>query len=363
MTISVRGARSAEFPVIREVLGAAFKHDEVDLWDNLAAHDASMTPERVIVAEGPDGEPVACTVYLPRRIRLADGRWVPGAIVTLVACRPDLQGKGYGGATVQGASEAMAREGLAVGILYGHPGYYPRFGYAPVLPHTNRTLKADKESAAAPLEEAGEADLPAVQALFEAHMTAFPCAVDRPAGRWAWSTRHDGGPRLLVLPDRQAYAAVGVHAKEGRLGVSEAGATSPEAGNRLLDSLIARARALDLAEVRIMLPPEHLLCRLAALRGAALQRFEAGPGMAVITRWAEVLPEGYTLEGTTLCHGGTPVLTAPTAALTQLALGYRSVHDLLLLPGVTLLQPEALAHLERAFPAATPHWSLEVFWH
>jgi len=27
----------------------------------------------------------------------------------------------------------MTAQGLALGILYGHPDYYPRFGFAPVL--------------------------------------------------------------------------------------------------------------------------------------------------------------------------------------------------------------------------------------
>lgn len=363
MTISVRPALQNDFPVIRDILGAAFKHDEVDLWDYLAAHDTSMTPARVIVADGPDGTPVACTVYLPRRIRLAGGRWVPGAVVTLVACRPDLQGKGYGGATVQGALDAMAREGLAVGILYGHPGYYPRFGYAPVLPHTHRTLKVDPAINGQPLVTATPDDLPTLAAFFYAHMATFPCAVDRPLEPWAWQPRKAEGPHLMLLPDGQAYAGVGIHAKESRLGVSEAGAASPEAGNRLLDSLIAHARAHDLAEVRLMLPPEHLLCRLAALRGASMLQVPASPGMAAITDWEAVLPSGYTVSNGTLLHDASPVLKATTHSLTQLALGYRSIHDLLLSPDTTLADPGALLSLEQDFPTRTPHWSLEVFWH
>ena len=133
MTPHARGATTADYPAIRTILAGAFPtDDEARLWDYLVENDFNLRPEevRLVVA---DDRPAACTVVLPREIRGRAG-WVPGAILTLVACLPELQNHGYGGLAVRDALDYMERQGMAIGLLYGHPGYYPRFGFVPVLP-------------------------------------------------------------------------------------------------------------------------------------------------------------------------------------------------------------------------------------
>lgn len=87
MTITVRSARLTDYPTVRSIITDAFKDDEQHLWDYLVANDPAMAPECVRLALGPDGEPVACTVALPRSIMGPRGP-VSGSVVTLVARRP-----------------------------------------------------------------------------------------------------------------------------------------------------------------------------------------------------------------------------------------------------------------------------------
>jgi hypothetical protein len=68
-------------------------------------------------------------------LRLTKGSWSHARL-----CCPEGCGCRYGGATVRDALAYMAAQGLAVGLLYGHPEYYPRLGFAPVLPAQLTTL-------------------------------------------------------------------------------------------------------------------------------------------------------------------------------------------------------------------------------
>lgn len=372
----MRGAAHEEYPLVREILARAFKtEDEAFLWDFLVQHDPSLRPEMVRVAVL-DGRPVACTVLLPRQVRTRQG-WAPGAIVTLVGCLPELQGKGYGGATVREAVAYMQEHGMAVGVLFGHPDYYPRFGFAPVLPWYETLLTAEAAGrTVGPGGKAARGDAPSVEgcalvsvepadytaltALYgEAHATN-PCGVARTGDPWAWTLRHPDRNQLLTLPDRQGYAFVG-DGKDGVLPVHEAAATDLPAARRLLAALGAEATDRGLAKLKLALPSDHLLVQLARFLGASHTIHAAGPGMAVITDWSPVLPPGYRVSAEGLYGDGALVVRADRASLTQLALGYRSIDDLLLDEGVTVTGDAG--RLRGDFPPLCPKWALEPFWY
>lgn len=73
MKITVRPAQFSEYPALRDIMARAFKsEDEPRLWDHLVSNDPNLKPEGVRVAVA-DGRPVACTVVLPRQIRVRQG--------------------------------------------------------------------------------------------------------------------------------------------------------------------------------------------------------------------------------------------------------------------------------------------------
>lgn len=351
MNHTVRSAFAHEFPLIRAIISHAFESsDEARLWDYLVAHDPGLTPDGVRVAVA-DGRPVACTVLLPRQVRTRRGL-APGAIVTLVACEPAYQNRGLGGATVRDAVACIKEQGLALGLLYGHPGYYSRFGFVSVLPSLGTILDVAAVPSVSPgLIPAGAGDLEALTTLYEQEAGAYLCAVARSPEPWLWQPRNPGHA-VLTLPDRRGYAYVVTDQKPGILQVPEAAAAGPEAARTLLAGLCGAARECGLGKVRLTLPPGHSLVRLALLHGAEQIYRPAAAGMAVVTDWAQLLPPGYAVDGEGLLFQGRRVLRAGPEALTQLALGYHSGDDLLLLYDGDRMD----------LPAGFPRWSLAPFW-
>ncbi|MGE5577029.1 MAG: GNAT family N-acetyltransferase [Syntrophothermus sp.] len=388
MTIEVRAAQMGEYPVLREIFARAFEtEDEARLWDYLVAHEPSLRPEGVRVAVV-DGRPVACTVVLPRRVRIRQD-WAPGAVITLVACHPDYQNQGYGGRTVRDALAYMADQGLAIGVLYGHPGYYPRFGFVPVLPDQSTILASsfpldatlagcwEKIGEEAPEEETpgeevleweklrpvAEEDLPALAALYAAQMSIYPCAMAREAEPWLWSLRNTRHNALLTLPERQGYALVSSDRAHNMLVIQEGAAVDVVSGRRLLAGLVGEAQNRGLAKLRLVLPPGHLLVRLALLWGAEQSCHPATAGMAAITCWKALLPPGYQVNDQGLAYRGQLVLRADAQALIELVVGYRGIDDLLLEPDVALPGGDAdYELLRRDFPPGFPKWSPAPFW-
>lgn len=390
MAIVTRAARRDEFDAVRGIIARAFPtHDEARLWDALVAHDPALTPECVRVATI-DTHPVACVVALPREIR-ARGGLVPGAIVTLVACEPDRQRQGYGSAAMRDALAWMAARGLALGVLYGHPTYYPRFGFVPVLPSWQTDLSvgpddapitppgaSGQDSTFQPIRELPTAPVPAIALLpatdehtpdlarlYAATIGPYPCAVARGTDAWLWRPRDADQHQVLVLADRAGYAFVSPDAEESTLTVHEAAAGDTSTACRLLTALQREGHDRGLAHLRLTLPPDHILARLARLASASQIYRPATAGMAVITRWDRLLPPRYQVDDEGIRFGWIRVLRANRRHLTELALGYHGVDDLLLTPECALPDGDGAAHLTQLrddFPPLFPHWSLAPFW-
>lgn len=388
----VRGATRSEYPAIADVILRAFKEDEHNLWQYLVDNDPSLEPEGVRVSVV-DGKIVACTVVLPRTIMTRAG-WKPSALVTLVACDPDWQGRGHGGATIRSALDYCGAKGLALGLLYGHPGYYPRFGYVPVLPWLWTELDPAKVAAsqiataaatAAPvrleLQQGLEdpADLAEVNKLFEQSLATYPMAVRRGDDAWVWRDRNSAGKSMLLLRGANgravAYARTYTDTRyPGVLIAPEAAVRDAGDAVGLVAALVQRAAEKGFERLRLVLPPQEELTRAALLLGAEQNYRPPTSGMAAVTNWDMVLPERYAaaaaegqVSGDTetwlLSYDGRPVLTAPRRQLSQMALGYLGADDVALVPGAELVGGTAdWDRLRADMPALYPRWTLAPCW-
>lgn len=359
MTNTTRSAHSGDTARIDEIFRRAFgKEDESDLWHYLLAHESLLNQDDVRLALDDAKQPVGVTVLQPRPMRSRCG-WVPGAIVTLVACDPAAQKRGYGAASVRSAIDRMAAAGIAVGILYGIAEYYPRFGFVPVLPAcrtevTSAILQAHGDARFRPVS-AG--DLPVLAALYAKAYEKYPCAVRREAAAELWNVRVPEVNAVLMLPDQQGYAFLRRNADH--LYVYEAAAEEPDAGRRLLAAIGHEASSHGFEKVVLSLPPDHLLSRLLTLGQSRQTRATALYGMVIITDWSRVLAPGYTVSDEGLLLDGRLAVRADHKTLTELVMGYRSIDDLRLIPGVQIADDERLA---ADFPPAFPKWSLDPFW-
>jgi len=104
------------------------------------------------------------------------------------------------------------------------------------------------------------------------------------------------------------------------------------------------------------------MTRLALMCNAEQSYRSATSGMAFINSWEQVLPDGYGASPEGLLRAGRLVLRCPHAAKVQLALGYRSIDQLLLLPECELTDGGGLERLRRDFPRLSPRWHEAPYW-
>ncbi|MEU1230276.1 bifunctional class I SAM-dependent methyltransferase/N-acetyltransferase [Streptomyces sp. NPDC005828] len=111
---------------VRAVNAAAFPTpEEAGLVDALRADPGAWLPGLSYVAEAPDGTVAAHALISRCHV---DG--VPAAALGPVAVAPEHQNAGAGQAVVRAVLDAARLRGERLVLVLGHPGYYPRFGFA-----------------------------------------------------------------------------------------------------------------------------------------------------------------------------------------------------------------------------------------
>ena len=130
----------------------------------------------------------------------------------------------------------------------------------------------------------------------------------------------------------------------------------------LMEGLAWMAREAAASAVRLAMPPDHPLSRLAFALGGEETRRPATAGMAAVTQWSAVLPDGYSVPMGTLWFDDRPVLKAGRCLLTQLACGYYDTEDLLLLSSTERHAQPDVRRLSLDFAKSFPKWSEEPYW-
>jgi predicted N-acetyltransferase YhbS len=129
----IRTARADELGAVLQLLGDAFADEPevVDLVRDLAS-DECFIPELSLVATG--GDSILGHVLFTRAYVESSRADVPVLSLAPLAVTPAEQNRGIGSALVLGGLERARELGESAVLVLGHPGYYPRFGFAPALP-------------------------------------------------------------------------------------------------------------------------------------------------------------------------------------------------------------------------------------
>ncbi len=307
-----------------------------------------------------------------------------------VGTRQEHRLKGYSSRVMHESTALMADHKCDIGFLYGIPDFYHRFGYgvgfadSKLYVGTGNLLRA---GAIHPTQAMRKADGPAVARLYNRLNDLRTGTAVRPGG-WRYfdisASFNKPGKAVLVLNRSgriTGYATYSV--RDERFIVSEVGGT----GNAVFETLAAvlgrRARRAGVERVQFHLPVDDPFGAFCARYGSRLEveaPRNAGPMGRIIhlTQLMERLaPEfnrrleasGFSwkgslafqtdlgsvgLKGNSASVAVTPGRSAlkvelPQMALTQLALGYRSVDDVVYDAGVKI-PSRALPVLEALFP-------------
>ena len=133
--MEIRETRADELAEVLRVEREAFgQEEEAELVVGLLA-DPSAEPRLSLVAI--DGERTVGHVLFTRATLEAEGPEsdLELSILAPLAVAPEAQGKGVGGRLVEHGHGLLRQRGVDLVFVLGHPGYYPRFGFEPALPH------------------------------------------------------------------------------------------------------------------------------------------------------------------------------------------------------------------------------------
>lgn len=122
----IRDATPRDYPAIRAIVRHAFaRADEADLVEQLRA-------DGDVVAELVAGDDVALRGHiLYSRLTIErDGETLEAAALAPVSVLPAFQKQGLGKALIEAGNARCTALGLSAVIVLGHPGYYPKFGFA-----------------------------------------------------------------------------------------------------------------------------------------------------------------------------------------------------------------------------------------
>ncbi len=126
----IRSEKPGDYAEIAELQYLAFKNDshivETVLIDVLR-HRREFDPELSLVAIK-DKQLIGHILFNPFTLYFND-RKVSGVNLAPLSVHPDHQKKGVGSKLIEKGHELVKERGYDISFLWGHPEYYPRFGY------------------------------------------------------------------------------------------------------------------------------------------------------------------------------------------------------------------------------------------
>ena len=141
--VTIRPEQAGDDELIDGVVCAAFNEmDEANLIRMMRQHYPAYDARYSLTAWEKDTL-VGHMLMSPSRIRLM-GQTVLALAVGPVAVLPDRQRRGIGEALMRHGHEIGKRDGFALTFLYGHPSYYPRFGYRSCFGLAKVAIDTDK---------------------------------------------------------------------------------------------------------------------------------------------------------------------------------------------------------------------------
>ncbi|MGQ9632251.1 MAG: GNAT family N-acetyltransferase [bacterium] len=359
------------------------------------------------------GEPVSWLEVVDFHMRIGSASVKMGGIAG-VETKKEHRNRGYARAVISDTLSYMKDRGYVVSMLFGIPDFYPKFGYASVLPETRVSVATrDAEEASAYVCESGgykvrpfseEDDVDEVISIYSENNRERSCTIVRTNEWWrgfkkgsepwrgdaeAFVLEGDSGDILgYFVVDKWKYSA----------NVAEIGARSGDAFGAILGEVARIAIDRRVETITFFIPPDHPFVEFCRRFGCEVRcRYPKNGGgmMRIIDQdklFSGILEElGNRLRGKNLGSGvrmleidtdlGRTVLRMDgsnleivepderlenrlellQSSLVSLVVGYRSVRDVLRDPSARAFG-DAVPLAEAIFPTGNPYvWVTDHF--
>ncbi|MCM1992175.1 GNAT family N-acetyltransferase [Oceanirhabdus seepicola] len=129
MNIKIRSEQIKDYRRIAEINALAFEGEyvgEVTMVDSLR-HGTMFDQELSLVAEV-EGKVMGHVLFYPFDMYL-NGKITKTVCLGPIAVDPEFQKSGVGGNLIEEGHKILKEKGYKLSFLFGHPSYYPRFGY------------------------------------------------------------------------------------------------------------------------------------------------------------------------------------------------------------------------------------------
>ena len=376
-----------ELESIADLIQTVFQSDETTNAHRAMVAMPGFDPASLPTVWDDAGKPLATVQAVPCDVALLD-TWLPAGIITMVATAERARGRGYMRTCMNAAHQWMLESGRPVGILYGVPEIYPKFGYRPVMPHSETRYKLPLAHGGGQLRLATAADAATLAELFNAQERTRAGAVKRGAAPWIWESPH-GFASVWCLDDAGAVAGyvrvLNTNADSSDVVVIDA-ACPPGGAGSLLDNVHAFARETGKESISLSLMPDHPVVSevvrrvtslemhgveqaiippqagmLAILDSEAMLEFLRPAIEARLDGRAMRISAGDDVRVTFNGNSGQELRLPDPADLAPLLAGYPNATDLRRW-GRLEAGHAALNLAMQVFPAGWPRWVLAPFW-
>ena len=211
-----------------------------------------------------DEEDVSRLLLIEYQMRFGSAKLKMGGIAG-VGTNEEHRNKGYSRRVMEDSTAFMTENGFDVAMLFGIPNFYPKFGYATVIPETWIYLETEEAQAAIPtyqIRKFKKSDVPKILSLYAANNAERTGTPLRDETRWTKfkmgsGFRVDADPYVVLDTDDEVIGYFVCDDTEENCTLCDIGFQNRTIFETVVRFLADRAKRIKAAQIQCHIPADH----------------------------------------------------------------------------------------------------------